>query len=490
MKNKTPFLTGFSTRLFGRSKASAQARTATLQRRVEACSHAGVARMFAPLLGESFMEGLCTSPRRRSFDEVTTFWAWTGQIVAGNSSCSQAVSEVQAWCADSGRTVPSSNTAAYCASRQRLSSSFIQAAHERLVSITEARQRPEDLWRGLTIKAMDGSSSRLLDTPENQEAFPQSPNQKPGCGFPIIGYVAAINLSSDIWLGAATGRWSTHDSTLTGELLHHFGEGDIVLADRAFSSFEIMARLQERGAHSLMRLHPGRSQKLDWNEGQRLGSDERLVTWEKSSEPPKGRKHDPEAWAALPGGLKVRYIRFGYETRLGEKKMMILVTTLTDPKAYPAADVIRLYASRWEIEVKLRDLKTTLKMESFGVRSPEMAQKTLKIMFVAFNLVRSMMQRSAHSRGVLRAEISFKRSLDMLLAWKAMHRGRRPGRSRKELLEEDLLELLASKKLPRRPGRREPRAVKLRSKSYSKLTRRRGEFKEAEQRTTRRKDRP
>lgn len=433
------------------------------------------------------MAALNSSPRRRSFDEVTTFWAWTGQIIAGNASCSQAVSEVQAWCAHTGRAVPSGNTAAYCASRQRLSSAFIKGAHERLVSITEARQRAEDLWHGMTLKAMDGSTARLPDTPENQQDFPQSPNQKTGCGFPIIGYVAVINLSSNIWLGAASRRWSTHDSRLTAELLPHFGESDIVLADRAFSTFEIITRLRERGAHSLMRLHPARSRKLDWRKGRRLGPGERLMTWRKSAQPPEGCRHDPEAWAALPGELKVRYIRFGYETRLGKKQTMILVTTLTDPKAYPAQEVIALYASRWEIEVKLRDLKTTLKMESFGVRSPEMARKTLNIMLIAFNLVRSMMQRSTQSQGLPHGETSFKRSLDLLLAWKALHCGKRTGRPGREKLDDELLELLGSRKLAPRPGRREPRAVKLRPKSYAKLTSPRKDYKEIEQRTKKRK---
>ncbi len=468
MKNKTPYLTGFSARLFGGAKTSPQARMDKARRGAAANAISDSARMFAPLLGPQFMEDLA-SGRRRSFDPVTTFWAWTGQILGGNRSCAQAVGQVQAWCAESGRTVPSSNTAAYCMARARLPQPFLDAVHERLADAMTARRREVDLWHGMALKAIDGSSVRLADTPENQRQYPQPCGQKPGCGFPVMGFVGVVDLSSGAWLGAATAPCNTHDSSLAGQVLHHFGEGDLALADRAFNSYELVARLQQRGCHSLMRLHQNRHRKLDWRRGRKLGPCERLVEWKKPERMAKGTRLDAASWDALPATLGLRYIRFRYENRAGEQSEMVLVTTLLDARAHGWADLAALYASRWEIELKLRDLKTTLGMESFGVRSPEMARKTLLVLMIAHNLARSMMQRAAIAGSCPPRAISFRGSLDLLAAWRTRHRGRHRHVRVMASLDTELLDLLATKIVAQRPFRREPRVIKLRPKEYSRL---------------------
>ncbi len=64
--------------------------------------------MFAPVLDARFMHELDGSLRRQSYDQTTTFWAWVGQVLGGNASCSQAVGQVQAWCAEARKPVPAS----------------------------------------------------------------------------------------------------------------------------------------------------------------------------------------------------------------------------------------------------------------------------------------------------------------------------------------------------------------------------------------------
>ena len=487
MKNKTPYLTGFSARLCGSAKASAQARNESECRRIARSTIADSARMFAPILDPRFMDELGSSVRRQSYDEVTTFWAWTGQILGGNDSCSQAVGQVQAWCAEAGKPVPASNTAAYCTARVRLSEDFLNGVHHKLATEMEGRQRDSDLWHGMTLKAIDGSTARLADTPANQRAYPQPSGQQAGCGFPMIGFVGVLNLSSGAWLGAAPGRYSEHDSSLAGEVLHHFGEGDLALADRAFNSFEIVATLHGRGTHCLMRLHHSRHRALDWRKGRKSGRNERLVEWKKPAQIPSGSRLGQKAWEALPDTLTVRYIRFRYENRGGEKSEMVLVTTLLDTETHDWTDLAVLYATRWEIEVKLRDLKTTLGMERFEVRSPAMARKTLRMMLIAHNLVRAMTQRAAIGGGCDRRAISFKGSLDLLLAWKSRHRGRNHHVRRVVELDAELLELIATKRNIARPFRREPRAVKQRPKSYPYLTKPRQEYVEIQHRSRYRK---
>ena len=86
--------------------------------------------------------------------------------------------------------------------------------------------------------------------------------------------------------------------------------------------------------------------------------------------------------------------------------MLVVVSTLLDPEKYDALELIDLYARRWDIEVKFRDVKATLGMEEFAVKSPAMAHKTLLMMMIAYNLLRCLMQRSA-ARGKPLVEMSF-----------------------------------------------------------------------------------
>ena len=425
------------------------------------------AQMFAPLLCPGWMGGLHGEARNRSFNPSTTFWAWIDQLLDSNASCSKAVARVQAWCAENGRDVPSSATGAYCAARNRLPGEFIGQIQHRITGAMRARRRTMDLWRGMVLKAVDGSSVQLMDTPENQRTFPQSSSQKPGCGFPIMAFAGVLDLSCGGWLGVATGPAHTHDTKLAGRLMKHFEPGDLVLADRAFNSYEMVARLQQQGAESLMRLNQARHRALDWKAGKKLGRNERLFCWQKPSKAPSRSSLSQEDWEALPATLQVRLIRFDYENRGGAKATMILATTLLDPLLYPWAEMAEVYALRWDIELKLRDLKTTLGMERFHVRSPELARKTLSMVMVAHNLIRSMVQLAAIAEGLALSTLSFKGSLDLLRAWQGRYRGRDRHHQVRSQIHEELLSLIATKRIDPRPFRHEPRALKRRPKPFA-----------------------
>ena len=72
------------------------------------------------------------------------------------------------------------------------------------------------------IKLVDGSSSRLPDTEENQKAFPQPKTQKPGLGFPLIRWVALISLATAAVEGFADGPYAgkaTGETALFRQLL-------------------------------------------------------------------------------------------------------------------------------------------------------------------------------------------------------------------------------------------------------------------------------
>lgn len=484
---KQLFLTNFPRTVFATAKRRLQAGIRDRRERILSDSITGYALLFGRVIPAGFLRGIDPTQRQRGFGHLPVFWAWLAQILETNASCNKAVGLIQGWCQSCGLSVPSSNTAAFCKARQRLKKSFLKKISAKVNQSLAAGIRREHLWHGHTLKSIDGSSVTLMDTEANQKKYPQPSSQKAGCGFPQMGIVGVLNHSHGGWEGFRTCASSTHDARMAPKLARHVGQGDLLLADRAFCTYEFIAMLLEKGADVLMRLHQARHRKLDWRRGKKVSAIERLVTWKKPDRQPPGSSLSKKKWARLPREITLRYIKIGYENRAGEKQMLVVVSSLLDPVKYDAVELSSLYAERWQIELKLRDIKTTLAMEHFAVKTPAMAHKTLWMMMIAYNLVKQQMQQAAQEAGKPLNEMSFKGTLDYLTE---QHEALRPLSGKPRKLAERLsgiITVCASKLIDIRPWRQEPRAQKRRPKGYQYLTKPRRIFQEIHHRSNYRK---
>jgi hypothetical protein len=159
------------------------------------------------------------------------------------------------------------------------------------------------------------------------------------------------------------------------------------------------------------------------------------------------------AYARAPEHLTVR------ETRTGGK---ILVSTLLNPKAVSKSDLKQLHKRRWHVELDLRDIKTTLGMDELGCKTPAMAEKEVWVHLLAYNLIRVMMAQAAVLTDTTPRQLSFKHTLQLVIAW----RQRQPDGNGDA---SELFVLIAQQRVGRRPGRVEPRAVKRRPKPFPLL---------------------
>jgi putative transposase len=256
--------------------------------------------------------------------------------------------------------------------------------------------------------------------------------------------------------------------------------GDIVLGDRGFGNFVILALLARAGTDLLARV-PTNSRRVDFRHGRRLGRWDRVVVWRRG-------QHQVDwlsaaDWAALPERVDVRIVRAQVRQRGFGTRELTLVTTLLDAQLYPAAELLAAYARRWRLELCLDDLKTTLGLESLKCLSPALAEKELLTGLIAHNLLRCVMAQAAQEHAVPLERISFKGALDALRAFNhALCQAR--GARRKKTLWAALLLTLARDLVPERPGRREPRAVKRRPK-YPLLTQPRHQHRDRPRRSVR-----
>ncbi len=306
-------------------------------------------------LVNSLLEQLGCTFRERIYRPAVTLWVFLSQVLSADHSCREAVARLLAWRTSQGQSPCSPETGAYCTARRQLPEELFA----KLVKTTghashvDARQRSGWLWKGRTVKIVDGTTVTMPDTPENQLAYPQHNVQKPGLGFPIARLVVIFSLSVGSVLEFAMGRYQgkrSGENQLFRSLLDGLESDDILLADCHYGSYYDLAMLAQRGVDLVTRQHQMR--KADFRSGQRLGRRDHLVSWRKPTQCPYWM--DELAYAALPDQLVVRELLVQVSQPGFRVRSYVLVTTLLDPQCFSAADLAGLYRARWQAELDLR----------------------------------------------------------------------------------------------------------------------------------------
>jgi hypothetical protein len=423
--------------------------------------------------------------RQRVFSLRLTFECFVWQMLKPKTSCREVVRQVQALLRLHNRAPVEESDSAYIQARQRLPRERLEKALSATAQAAERRAGPVAQLGGRPVKVIDGSTTQLPDTLENQQTYPQPGSQKAGCGFPVMKLAVLFSLASGVVLDLIMDSLRSHDLRLFRRLWECLKAGDIMLGDRAYGEYATLAGLPRQQVDVVARLHQRR--KVDFRKAKRLGRNDGLFVWNKGCQ--QSNIFTAKEWDQLPEQITVRIIRFTALIRGFRARRITLVTTLLDPAAYPAEQLAAFYARRWRLELCLRDLKTTLGMEQLRCQSPAMAQKEVLAYFIAYNLTRCVMSEAAAAHDAPLDRISFKGTVDALRQYSAAIAQARNGKTRRQLWE-DLLTNLARDLVPLRPDRREPRAVKRRPKPYPLLNKPRDQFVEISHRSDYWKGRP
>jgi hypothetical protein len=425
-----------------------------------------VSKHIAPIVKESNVRKALARDRCRDriYHAWPLFQLWLHQGITGGS-CRETI----AWGISVGLIPPwaSPRTPAYCNARVRLDE---EPLLEIMVSTGRAVENSCDRRRrpfGRDVVVVDGSSVQLPDTPSNQAAYPQPKGQKPGCGQPVMHLVTLMGLGGGAILDVACAAGSGHERALFRKLWPSLKPRDIVLADNGFCSYAEVASLLGIGADVLM----AQKEKFLCNkEVIEIGRDDYVVLWRCGDWTRKWIDND-----RLPECLVVRAVAFRQRRSDGSSVRRILLTTLLDPHRYTRKKLIALYRRRWEIEMTLDDIKTEMGLELLGCRSPKRCRCELFVGLTAYNIVRGVMLDAAREAGLAPREISFAGTLGRMIAF-----------SNSRVFDGDsvkvyrlLLIHCARDRLQKRPGRREPRKCKRRSKNYRLLTSPRNPFNHA-----------
>ncbi len=428
---------------------------------------------FSPwLAGVSACTVPATTARERPYSVRRTWWSFLWQVLQGNVACRAVVRQLQAMLALEGDRPIDEGTSAYCQARARLDLSVLQQTLRASAQAAVRRAAACDDLQGRVVKVLDGTTLALADTAANQTKFPQPPSQQRGCGFPQLNLLVVWHAGAGVLLDEAHADYHHGELRLLHQLGPRLAQRDIVIYDRAAGHYAGVVLLQARGVDLISRVH---TRRIDWRRGQVLGPNERLVHWPRSRDQPAYLTH--EQWAQMPASVPVRLLRVIVKQKGFRTRELALITTLLDPVAYPAAQIINAYLRRWRLEMCLDDLKTTLGLEHLRCLSPAMVERELLMLLTAHNLIRATMAQAATTHHVPLDRLSFTGTLHTLRHYCSACAHARCARQRLKLWTQ-MLAVIAADLVPLRPDRWEPRAVKHRPKSYPPLSRPRHLFRQ------------
>jgi len=401
----------------------------------------------------SLIEKEKNSFRDRIFTPLVTLSLFLFQVTQSDQSCRNAVADYLSTFGLIADKPCSYSTGSYCKARKRLSESLckkllIESGKASIKNIKEDWK-----WKGFNVKLVDGTTITMPDTPENQQAYPQPASQKPGLGFPIIRLVTITSLATGTVLDYAISPWrgkETGEHALFREMFGALEHDDVVLADRYYCSYFLIAYLQMNQINAIFQQHASR--KSDFRRGKRLGVKDHLVNWKKPARP---KWMDKDTYEEMPSEITVR------ETKT---KGIVIVSTFLDPQMTKRSELAELYTQRWLIEVDLKFIKEVMKMDILRCKTPSMIRKEISIHLLAYNLIREVIAKAASKHCLVPRNISFKATLQLLGA----------SQSLLALMDEDnlqkanktILSKIIQHKIGNRPGRSNPREVKRRPKSY------------------------
>lgn len=398
------------------------------------------------------------SVRRRRLPAEQVVWLVLGMALMRNESIERVVSLL-------GLALPAATGGAAAKSgiaraRQRLGVEPLAY----LFAVTADRWAHEEVsnprWRGLSLYGVDGTTLRVPDSQENWNAFGgQIGNGKRnGSAYPTVRLVALMALRSHLLAGLRFDEYSTGELSLAREFWRELPDDSLAIVDRNYLVAGSLNALVGEGRNRHWLTRAKSTTRL--RNIKRLGPKDALVEIQLSEPTRRANPDLPETWVVRA----IHYQRKGF-------RPSVLLTSLLDPVAYPAAEVVALYHERWEIELGYDEIKTHLldRQETIRSRTPDGVRQELWGIVLAYNLVRLEMARAAAVLAVEPNRISFVAAASLIrnawLIWSTQPMA--PGRIPDGLL--DLRRQLAMLLLPpRRPNRSFPREVKIKMSNYNR----------------------
>ena len=391
-----------------------------------------------------------TTVRKRRLPMEFMVWAVVGMALFRDMPMRQLVSHLDLMLPGNRPYVAPS---AVVQARQRLGPDVMKRMFE-LTNALWFDKLPTSHWNSLSVLAVDGTIWRTPDTPENSAVYGRTANQRRASDYPQVRMVNQMEVSSHLVTATAFGSVSeVSEVDLAAQLIERTPDHSLTLFDKGFYALGLLDKWHRTGKerHWLIPLKKG----AQYTVKTLFSKTDKLVEIHLS---PQAKKK----WDSAPETIQARLVH----KKVGKKEVDIL-TSMTDRMRYPQADIVDLYAHRWEIEQAYREMKQYMLKNELTLRSklPKLVEQELWGMLVAYNLLRYMMAQMAYSlKHIEPNQISFKQASHYLVGQLHVLVNTSPGKIPKVM--EQMLEMASAFVLPDRRERHYPRAIKKRPQRY------------------------
>jgi Insertion element 4 transposase N-terminal/Transposase DDE domain len=265
-----------------------------------------------------------------------------------------------------GLAVATPSAAALAGARRRIGAAPLRALFDLLRGPAAGPATAGVWWHRRLVCAIDGTTLCCPDTPANLAVYGKGGSHHGGTGYPMVRLLALVACGTRALLQTTFGAIGRGEPAYAAELVSALHPGMLVLADRNFAAADLITGIQRAGADLLIRVKAGR----------------RL---------PACRRRGDGSWISRVGPVEVRVIRcvITIATPAGRRSEIYqLVTTVTDTDC-TAAEIVRLYHQRWEIETAYAELKQSiLGGRVLRARTPAGLDQELHALLVTYQALR------------------------------------------------------------------------------------------------------
>ena len=401
------------------------------------------------------------SYRNRKYPPIKALSMFVSQSLSnGKKSCTDIVSEYVAEEAANGNTL-SSLSGGYVQARKKLLTEEMMKVLKKIASY--ANNINTDSFHGMNVKVVDGTTIRIPDSEANKTIYPYSSNQKEGCSNLLVRAVVIMSFSTGSILDFAVAPYKgkgTGEHSLLREIFDENIDNDtLLLGDCYYPSYWLLSALILKSANGVFKLSEStKSYKVIDGKNKK---DCKIIF----KKPIKPNWMEQAYYEVIPNTITLRMIK---------ANKIKYVTTLLDKK-YKKLEIKSLYNDRWSIELNIRSLKTFMGMESLVCKSPDMIEREILSYFIAYNIVRLMMTKSAIIHGKINSNfLSFLHAMNLVvsLSMPLLY-----SNGCRYQIWDKLLKEISKKKVANRSGRYEPRVTKKTGASFPKMNKKRSEYK-------------
>jgi hypothetical protein len=272
----------------------------------------------------------------------------------------------------------SDNTAAYTKARGRLEIGLAKKVFDYSADLKRLNGKQ---WHGTNVAITDGTYFQMQDTKALKEKY----FVKEGDG----AYPQAL-LQCVLWQGSGQimnfqiGTRHQSELELVKPLIGKLAAGTLLLADDLYSTYAIFSLIQMQGCHIIV---PGKRER-NYTVIQKIADGDEIVILDKTKKPDWLSGED---WRKIDSKITMR--RISYPSFIDESKEWVLFTTITNEKI-AKEEIILKYATRWDIEITIREIKTIMDINIARSKTEEMVFKEMTVALTAYNIIRKLIAKS------------------------------------------------------------------------------------------------